>query len=175
MSDVIDINEFKKRVRDKEVDQLEEYVYSLYYEVAQGKMTLAQMNREILAYNKEHDISQEKFMELQKKLVERYGYDPDELEKQLLGAAGPLNLPQNNLLGKYGASIEEQAGYRKVIRNATNQVVIFCLGQNIVLLSENTVDLSDSELNEFLVSYKRQLGEKPLQVELAEGIRRFQY
>lgn len=135
MSDIIDLSKFKEKVRDKDVDELENYIYSLYFQVAEGKMTLADVNREIRKYVEENDISHTKFMEIQKKLIERYGYDPNELEKQLM--QDPSLLGQSRgLLEKYGKSIEEAKGYRKVIKNNRNELVIFATGHRIILLSE---------------------------------------
>ena len=36
MDKIIDFNELKNRVNDKDVDQFESYIYSLYYKVAEG-------------------------------------------------------------------------------------------------------------------------------------------
>ncbi|KAF5033294.1 DUF3867 family protein [Proteiniclasticum sp. QWL-01] len=174
MSDIIDLSKFKEKVRDKDVDELENYIYSLYFQVAEGKMTLADVNREIRKYVEENDISHTKFMEIQKKLIERYGYDPNELEKQLM--QDPSLLGQSRgLLEKYGKSIEEAKGYRKVIKNNRNELVIFATGHRIILLSEKKIDLEDNEVHEFLVSYKRQAGSETLDVQLAESIQTFQY
>ena len=38
MDKIIDFNELKNRVNDKDVDQFESYIYSLYYKVAEGKL-----------------------------------------------------------------------------------------------------------------------------------------
>ncbi len=174
MSDIIDLNQFKSKVRDKDVDELENYIYSLYFQVAEGKMSLADVNREIRKYIEENGISDTKFMEIQKKLVERYGYNADELQQQLLGDSGIL-IKHKSLLEKYGKSIEDMTGFRKVIRNDRNDLVIFCSGRQVILLSDGAIDLDDNELNEFLVSFKRQAGDEPLDIEMAESIKKFQY
>lgn len=41
MDKIIDFNELKNRVNDKDVDQFESYIYSLYYKVAEGKLSMA--------------------------------------------------------------------------------------------------------------------------------------
>jgi hypothetical protein len=174
VSDIIDLSEFKNKVRDKDVDELENYIYSLYFEVAEGKMTLADVNRKISKYVEENGISNSKFMEIQKKLIARYGYNADDLEAQLMQGSGIL-LQNKGLLEKYGKSIEEMTGYRKEIHNERNDVVLFCSGKKVIILSEKTVDLEDTELEEFLVSYKRQAGDEKLDIELGEGMKTFQY
>lgn len=176
MSDVINLNEFKNKVRDKDIDELENYVYSLYFQVAEGRMTLADVNREIRKYMEDNAISEAKFMEIQKKLVERYGYNADDLEKQLMeGGQGILLQKNQSLLDKYGKSIQEMKGFRKEISNDRNHLVLFCSGIKVIILSETKIQLEDNELQEFLVSYKRQAGNDVLEIELAENASRFQY
>lgn len=174
MSDIIDLKEFKNKVRDKDVDELENYIYSLYFQVAEGKMTLADVNREIRKYVEENEISNAKFMEIQKKLVERYGYNAEDLEKQLMQDPEIL-IQSKGLLEKYGKSIEEMRGYRKEIHNDRNDLMIFSSGRRVIILSEKAIDLEDTELHEFLVSYKRQAGNDTLDIELGESIKTFQY
>ena len=176
MSDVINLNEFKNKVRDKDIDELESYVYSLYFQVAEGKMTLADVNREIRKYMEDNSISETKFMEIQKKLVERYGYNADDLEKQLLDGGQGLFLQKNQpLLEKYGNTIKEMKGFRKDIKNDRNVLTLFCSGTKVIILSEKKIELEDNELQEFLVSYKRQAGNDILEIELAENASHFQY
>lgn len=175
MSDVINLDDFKNKVRDKDVDELESYIYSLYFQVAEGKMTLADVNLEIRKYMEEHSISDAKFMEIQKKLVERYGYDPNDLEKQLLEGRDLLIQKTPGLLEKYGSSIQEMKGFLKEIKNDRNDLEIFCSGTHVILLSGKTVDLEDNELHEFLVSFKRQAGSDSLDIRIGENIQRFEY
>ena len=44
MSDdrIIDFNELKNKVKDRDVDKFENYMYDLYYSVADGSMTMSQ-------------------------------------------------------------------------------------------------------------------------------------
>ncbi len=79
------------------------------------------------------------------------------------------------LLEKYGKSIEEMKGYRKEIHNERNDVVLFCAGTKVIMLSEKNIDLEDLELNEFLVTYKRQAGNESLEIELGQGMKTFEY
>lgn len=174
MSDIIDLNEFKNKVRDKDIDDLENYIYSLYFQVAEGKMTLADVNREIRKYMEEHSISETKFVEIQKKLVERYGYNADDLEKQLFGSQEIL-IQHKGMKEKYGKSIEEIKGYRKQIKNERNDLLIVTLGTKVLIFSEGRIDLDDNEVHDFLVTYKRQAGNEALDIEMAENIKKFQY
>ena len=85
MSDdrIIDFNELKNKVKDSDVDKFENYMYDLYFSVANGSMTMSQFTSKIYEYMRENNISQEKFMKMQNKLMERYGVDPAELDQQI--------------------------------------------------------------------------------------------
>lgn len=95
MSDdrIIDFNELKNKVKDSDVDKFENYMYELYFSVADGSMTMSQFTSKIYDYMRENDISQEKFLKMQNKLMERYGVDPGELDRQIKN----LGLNPNNL------------------------------------------------------------------------------
>ena len=83
---IIDFNEIKNQAREKDVDKLENYMYSLYYEMAQGKLTIADFNKSIMQYIQDNNISQDKFFNIQKKLMSRYGIDMTNIEEQLKSA-----------------------------------------------------------------------------------------
>ena len=95
MSDdrIIDFNELKNKEKDSDVDKFENYMYDLYFSVADGSMTMSQFTSKIYEYMRENNISQEKFIKMQNKLMERYGVDPTELDKQIKN----LGLNPNNL------------------------------------------------------------------------------
>ena len=85
MSDdrIIDFNELKNKVKETDIDKFENYMYNLYFSVADGSMTMAQFTSKIYDYMRENNISNEKFMNMQKKLLERYGVDEADIERQL--------------------------------------------------------------------------------------------
>ena len=83
MDRVIDFNELKNKVNDKDIDKFESYIYDLYYRMAEGKINMADFNREISSYMEKNNISQDKFMKIQAKLMERYGLDSAALEEQM--------------------------------------------------------------------------------------------
>ena len=87
MSDdrIIDFNELKNKVKETDIDKFENYMYELYFSVADGSMTMSQFTSKIYEYMRENNISNEKFMNMQKKLLERYGVDESEIERQLRG------------------------------------------------------------------------------------------
>lgn len=85
MSDdrIIDFNELKNKVKETDIDKFENYMYDLYFSVADGSLTMSQFTSKIYDYMRENNISNEKFVNMQKKLLERYGVDESEIERQL--------------------------------------------------------------------------------------------
>lgn len=176
MSDVIDFKDIKNKAREKEVDELENYVFSLYYEVAEGKMTYSQLNNKLIEYVKEHNIPNEKFIDMQKKLIERYGYNVDEIQSKISFITPENNMTTAaNLKNKYGASISNPFTYKKTINNAMNQLIVYCEEDEVYIFSERDINLNDNELNEFFVSYKKQIGDKRLKISLSEKIKTFEF
>lgn len=176
MSDVIDFKDIKNKVREKDVDELEAYVFDLYYDVAQGKMNYAQLNDKILEYIKEHNIPEEKFIDMQKKLMERYGYSEEDLKAQM-SFFKPNNdtIKTYNLKNKYGSSLTNTNTIKKLIKNDINDLTIYCEDVSVYIFSTKNIDLNDNELNDFLVSYKKQMDNKTLDVSMSENIKSFQY
>ena len=71
MSDekIIDFNNLKNKVKDSDVDKFENYIYSLYFSVMEGKISMMEFSRKIIDYMKDNNISNEKFMNIQKKFM----------------------------------------------------------------------------------------------------------
>ena len=83
MDRIIDFNELKNRVNDKDIDKFESYIYTLYYDMSSGKLNMSDFTKKIMAYMEENNISQDKFLKMQTKLMERYGFDASGIEEQL--------------------------------------------------------------------------------------------
>jgi len=78
-------------------------------------------------------------------------------------------------LEKYKDRIKSYAGFNYEIKNDRNDLTIF-LNDNIVLISSRKkVDLSDNELNEFLVSYKKLSKDEKLMVRISENVIEYEY
>ncbi|MDZ4957206.1 DUF3867 domain-containing protein, partial [Clostridium perfringens] len=91
MDRVIDFNELKNRVNDKDIDKFESYIYSLYYDMSSGKLNMADFTKKMRSYMEENNISQDKFLKMQTKLMERYGFDASAIEDQIK-ALGLINV-----------------------------------------------------------------------------------
>ena len=182
---IIDFNELKNRVNDKDIDKFEGYMYSLYSDMSMGKINMAEFSKKIQSYMVENNISQEKFIKIQTKLMERYGYSSKDLEEQL------EKLGVNNIMGpnsdmekarkaisfveKYKNKIKVKTINEYYIKNEKNNVNILIEGVNVILTSEVNIDLTDNELNEFLCSYKKVVENQVLKIILCENTKGYDY
>ncbi len=178
MSDVIDFNELKNKVRDKDIDDFESYIFNLYGQMGAGTQDIASINKAIVEYMEKNNISYEKFMEIQTKLMERYGVSMEDIQSQ-------YNLTDNEeyrkyrkqlgFMDKYKGKITDYSGFYYEIRNSVNDLSLFLNKTVVLITSKEKVDLSDNELNEFLVSYKKLQDDKTLQIRISESLREYDY
>src|SRR3712207_2585333 len=179
MDRIIDFNELKNKASDKEIDKFEQYIYSLYYSVAQGEITMAEFSKKIMKYMGENNISQEKFFNIQKEFMKRYGFDMENLEEEMKSYGIDLN--KNNLgtdyevirktMGfqeKYKGRIGNSMVITYSIKNDINNLSIHLENENVLLKSEKSIDLQDNELSEFLCSYKKVVENKQLNISICE-------
>lgn len=178
MSDVIDFNELKNKVRDKDIDDFENYIFSLYSKMGQGTESIASINRAVMEYMQKNHISMEKFMEIQNKLMERYGVSMANVESQYNLSNNPEYEKYRKQLGfmeKYKGKVRDFKGFSYEIKNDKNHVFIYLDQTTVILASAGKVDLADNELNEFLVSYKKLLEEKKLTIKISEHYTEYEY
>ena len=178
MSDVIDFNELKNKVRDKDIDDFESYIFNLYGQMGAGTQDIASINKAIVEYMEKNNISYEKFMEIQTRLMERYGVSMEDIQSQ-------YNLTDNDeykkyrkqlgFMDKYKGKITDYSGFYYEIRNSVNDLSLFLNKTVVIITSKQKVDLSDNELNEFLVSYKKLQDDKTLQIRISESLREYDY
>ncbi len=193
MSDekIIDFNNLKNKVKDSDVDKFENYIYSLYFSVMEGKISMMEFSRKIMDYMKDNNISNEKFMNIQKKFMERYGMDTNEIEEQLKKfgvditdlsrklddisdedlshirkSAEFIKKYQNKLTGKMFSTLS--------IKNNTNDVNILIDNDKILIHSNKKVNLVDSELNEFLLGYKNSY-KGSIKITICENSNEYEY
>ncbi len=177
---IIDFNQLKNKAKEKDVDKLENYMYSLYYEMAQGKITMADFTKNIYEYMEQDNISQDKFLNMQKKLMERYGFDSSMIDEQLKNL-GVDNVNYDNIRKtmsfqeKYKDRLVNKAMSYYTISNEKNNIEIIVEEDNVVIQSEGKIDLSDLELSDFLCSYKKVREDKPLNIRLCENVKKYNY
>ena len=196
MSDdrIIDFNELKNKVKDTDVDKFQQYIYNLYFSVMDGSMSMSEFSRKIFDYMNDNNISQEKFMNIQKKFMERYGMDSQEVEKQLknfgidpstinMGNLDPSNMNEDQLNNirkaagfyeRYGAKIQPKSCISATIKNDVNDITVMIDQDKVMLYSNKKINLVDAELNEFLLSYKNMFNNK-IRVVLCENCTEYDY
>lgn len=197
MSDdrIIDFNELKNKVKDSDVDKFEQYIYNLYFSVMDGKMSMAEFSRKIFDYMRDNNISQEKFMKIQKQFMERYGMDTEEVEKQLRNfgidpsTAGFMSNNTSSKVStedlesfkksagfyeKYGEKIQPKSCITTFIKNDLNDINVIIDQEKIMLCSDRKINLMDSELNEFLLEYKNMFNTK-IKVVMCETTNKYDY
>ncbi len=188
MSDIIDFNELKNKAKDKDVDKFEQYIYSLYYSMAQGEITMGNLSKKIQEYMIENNISEEKLFNIQKKLLDRYGYDMDTLKNQMknIGYDMPNLVPGNgnsyedirktmSFHDKYKGRLAINPYTTYSIKNQLNDLEILLREDKVLIKSNGRIDLKDEELNEFLVSYKKVLNDSNLKISLCENTSMYEY
>lgn len=185
MSDrIIDFNEIKNKAKDKDVDKFEEYIYSMYYKMAEGKLNMADFSKNIMSYMEENNISQDKLINIQKKFLERYGFDSSMIEEQFKMSGldfGNQKFNYGNVkkaLGfqeKYKSRMTSKAMSEYYINNEKNNLKVLLEGEEVILISEKNIDLTDNELNEFLCSYKKVLEDNQIKVVICENTKTYDY
>lgn len=185
MDKIIDFSELKNRVNDKDVDQFESYIYSLYYRMAQGKINMAEFSKELGEYMEKNNLSPDKFLKMQTKLMERYGMDMKGFEEQLK-ALGLENVSTNpidyekvrknlSFQDKYNNKLETRGITQYNINNDKNDLTILLDNNKVILKSMGKVDLDDNELNEFLCSYKKVVENNILKISICENTTEYDY
>ena len=217
MSDdrIIDFNELKNKVKETDIDKFENYMYELYFSVADGSMTMSQFTSKIYEYMRENNISNEKFMNMQKKLLERYGVDESEIERQLRGmginpndlsSLSSMNIndirnktmnnntetkeepkveikidkaqetivKNSDFYNKFATKPEYDSFIISHLKNDVNDIKIIIDKENVTLISSKSINLVDSQLNEFLLDYKNMIGKK-MKVSICENCKEYDY
>ena len=194
---IVDFSKLKDKVRDKDVNSFESYIYDLYYKMAEGKMNMMQLSQEISAYMKENNISQEKLINIQKEMLGKYGLSMDDVSSQMANMDPSMfkNMGINpDMFGgkdfqesyedlrkvmsfeeKYKSRIGKKALTTYKIKNEINDIEIQLDGNNDFIKSVKDIALSDNELNEFLCSYKKTLKDETINIELCANIQNYIY
>ncbi|GAA0820698.1 MULTISPECIES: DUF3867 domain-containing protein [Clostridium] len=185
MDKIIDFNELKNKVNDKDIDKFESYIYSLYYDMSSGKLNMSDFTKNMMEYMEENNISQDKFLKMQTKLMERYGFDASAIEEQIKSLGLNNMIPGSGDIEKVRKTMSFQEKYKdriKVttvnnyfIKNDKNNVGILTEGENVILKSSGKIDLNDLELNDFLCSYKKVIDDNTLKISICEDVKEYEY
>lgn len=192
MSEIIDFNELKNKVKESDVDKFENYMYSLYSDVSSGKLSMAGFSRKMMEYMNENNISQEKFYKIQQKFMERYGIDTKEMEDQLkkfgldpekiagISSSNPSKesvdryTSASGFYEKYSQKIKIKNSITSYIKNDINDIEVIIDENKVMLCSDKKIDLNDRELNEFLRAY-RNMFNGTIRVVICETTKKYDY
>lgn len=195
MSDdkIIDFGSFQNKVKDSDVDKLEEYMYSMYTKVSSGGMSPLDFSKSINEFMKKNNISVEKFGQMQEKLLERYGFDPKNIEEDMKRMGIDMNesayiINNNDKEGSYSvrdfsdklafferyAGLEEKTIMYYLLDNGVNKVKFIMNGDILTLVSEKKIDLSDPDVNTFIAGY-RQANKEKIKVVICEATNSYDY
>lgn len=182
---IIDFNEIRNRVNEQDVDKFESYIYNLYYDMSSGKLNMSDFTKKMMDYMEENNISQDKFLKMQTKLMERYGFDASGIEEQLKSLGLNNVIPGAEDIEKIRKNMSFQEKYNDRLKVATvnsysisndkNNLEILTDGEKVILTSEGKIDLNDIELNEFLCSYKKVIDDKSLTITICENVKEYEY
>lgn len=186
---VVDFNEIKNKVRDKDVDKFESYIYDLYYSVATGSMTMADFTKKVTAYMNDNNISQEKFFNIQKEMLKRYGFDLGDIEEQMknfgMNIGMPNMTPSEDNYETFRKNISFQEKYKGqisaknisicTIKNNLNNLEIFLNEKELIVKSDKKVNFKDLELNDFICSYKKTLNDDKIKVRVCDSETTYEY
>lgn len=186
MDRIIDFSEIKNKANEKDIDKFEGYIYELYYSFSQGKITMAQLNKDVLAYMEKNNISQEKFFNIQKELMKRYGVNMEDIQNNMQNMGidtSMFNIKEDyekvrktlSFQEKYHGKVSVKPFSTYSIKNSNNDLEIMLNEDNVIIKSVKNINLSDSELNEFLCSYKKVVEGKNLKVSLFENVKEYEY
>lgn len=195
MSDdkIIDFGSFQNKVKDSDVDKLEEYMYSMYTKVSSGGMSPLDFSKSINEFMKKNNISVEKFGQMQEKLLERYGFDPKNIEEDMKRMGIDMNesayiINNNDKEGAYSvrdfgdklafferyAGLEEKTIMYYLLDNGVNKIKFIMDGDILTLVSEKKIDLSDPDVNTFIAGY-RQANKEKIKVVICEATNSYDY
>lgn len=185
MDRIIDLSEMRNRVNDKDVDKFESYIYNLYYDMSSGNLNIADFTKKMMEYMEENNISQDKFLKMQTKLMERYGFDASGIEAQLKTLGLNNVIPGVEDVEKIRKNMSFQEKYKDKIKVSTvnsysisndkNNLKVLTEGEKVILTSEGKIDLNDVELNDFLCSYKKVIEDKNLTITICENVKEYEY
>ncbi|MEG2353199.1 MAG: DUF3867 domain-containing protein [Clostridium sp.] len=182
MSDIIDFEQLKNKVKDTDIDKFENYMQNMYVSMSQGKLDMLEFSKEIQKYMKDNNISNEKLLNIQEKLMGRYGLEMTDVYDQMkdmgidTSAISNKNTDYESMrktmgfYDKYKERIKMKPFTIYTIKNQINDLEIFIEEENVTLRSLKKIDLGDVALNEFLCSYKKCLNNKALKICICDGM-----
>ena|SRR3712207_5538107 len=198
MSDekIISFEDIKNRVNDDDLNLFEDFMTEELLKLNfDGDMDMLDFAKKISKYQEDNDIPPKKFMEIQTKLMERYGFDIKDaypgMLKDIKENSGKIRAndlsyffkdvdPMDfaavslSLSEEYKDKVEEKKIISLCIKNDKNDLRIIFDNTIVSLISEKKIDFSDGEVNHAISHYKEVLGNS-LRIQVCEASNAYDY
>lgn len=191
MSDekIINFADIKNRVTEEDVDAFEAFMSKELLNLdLNPELDMVGFANKISEYQERHNISNEKFMEIQTKMIERYGFtaSDDNLMQQEKKATEELNkrfresdtyIYMSAIFGLnaiFDDKVEEKRTLQLDIKNDKNDLRMIFSGTTVTIISEKKIDLSDDNINKAISRY-RESAEKTIRIQICEASNAYDY
>lgn len=191
MSDekIINFADIKNRITEEDVDAFEAFMSKELLNLdLNPELDMVGFANKISEYQERHNISNEKFMEIQTKMIERYGFtaSDDNLMQQEKKATEELNkrfresdtyIYMSAIFGLnaiFDDKVEEKRTLQLDIKNDKNDLRMIFSGTTVTIISEKKIDLSDDNINKAISRY-RESAEKTIRIQICEASNAYDY
>ncbi|MEG0250489.1 MAG: DUF3867 family protein [Peptostreptococcus sp.] len=177
MSDekIIKFGKLQEKWNEQEVDKFEDFLNMMMEDVVTGNISISEFTAKMSKYQLDNNISNEKLMELQKKLLEKMGIDIDinDFNKQMeilegLEKSGSNSDSDGENKNSFDTKkIKEIAFFdfykdkitnKKIpefhLKTEKNDLIMFMEEDKITIVTENKIDFADDELNAVITDYR---------------------
>ncbi len=180
MSDIIDINQLRNKVSEKDVNQFKEFIFGLYDKLSEGKLFVGDITEQMDRYANEKGITEEKLCNLRegliKELTEEVGINIDEIEDQIDGSDFKLDLGEfKKQLRFYEQNINNisiKGIFKHRINNEVNDLVIILDENKGYIVSQEKPDYDDKELKNIIGNFKNNHNKREIEVIVLKEIDR---
>lgn len=177
MSDkkIIKFGKLQEKWDEQEVDKFEEFLNMMMEDVVTGSISISEFTAKMSKYQIDNNISNEKLMELQKKLLQKMGIDIDinDFNKQMEILEGLENNSENSdskekdknrfdtkkikeiaFFDFYKDKIENKKIPEFHLKTEKNDLIMFMEEDKITIITEGKIDFADDELNGVITDYR---------------------
>lgn len=192
MSDekIINFKDLKDKVRPSDVDKFEKHMFETFEKMSSGEMSMFEFTNSLSKYLADNNIEPDKFVEIEKSLLERYGFDKDSFDKFKAETENNKDSLKNvkvvegmsaDTISKrltfyefYSEQLKETKCLEMNFKNEKNDVRFIFDQNKITMISDKKIDLSDQELNKIITFYKYAT-EGSLEVIMCEATNKYEY
>lgn len=181
---IINFDKLQEKWDEQEIEKFEGFLNSKMDLVFRGQLTMAEFSKSMRDYQRENNISNDKLIELQKKILSKMGVDLDlneidkeieRLEETMKSEDGKsINIRKMAFFDYYSDRIENKEIAQIKLENSKNNLSMIFDSNQIIVFSEKQVDFSDDELNEIIAGYKESV-EGSLKITTCEATKIYEY